>query len=411
MTPNGQTELVERTADDRDGVDSDREEFDPQAAQERRECCRHLVLNPLTIAEHDPAIFALIRRHYSQLDQWFTQRFGYRLHVDVDTARLVKQGVVPHIRPLRTNSDRPMHRRELEILALLLACTASGPLLMSLRDLVADVRSAAVEIGSQLTNETGDRRSLVTALRWMLDRGLLFEVHERVDRFAEDGEADAVLRLRPDRIALVPVPALLAEADSEALFRRVDRRKEGNDQAIRTGFRQWARCRLLEDPVLYRHDLTDAEWSELRRRVSQESRIFDEMFGLVIEARAEGIAAIDPIGSLTDLRFPTSGTTAHAAILLIDRMRTEIDDHETSSLQSSRVGELLDTLITEHGRHWSKELTSRPERLVRESLALLDAHRLVEVDDELVVLCPGAVRFATEVEVIEVPAHVQESLL
>lgn len=115
---------------------------DPQAEHERREAARHLLMHPLTCAEKHPEIFRLIRRHHHDLDQWFTQRLGYRLHLDADTARLFKAGIVPDDRPLRTRTGRPLHRRELQLLALVLACTAAGPLVVSLRDLVADIRSA-----------------------------------------------------------------------------------------------------------------------------------------------------------------------------------------------------------------------------------------------------------------------------
>ena len=75
---------------------------EPQAAGERREVARHLVQNPMVAKERDPERFRLIRRHESDLDRWFTQRLGYRLHVDGDTARLYKTGYVPDHRPLRT---------------------------------------------------------------------------------------------------------------------------------------------------------------------------------------------------------------------------------------------------------------------------------------------------------------------
>ncbi len=67
---------------------------DPQAAGEQRLAARHLLQHPLTVAEADPELFTLIRRHEEQLDRWFTQRLGYRLQVSADTARLSKIGWV-----------------------------------------------------------------------------------------------------------------------------------------------------------------------------------------------------------------------------------------------------------------------------------------------------------------------------
>ena len=99
---------------------------DPQAPIERRAAARHLIQRPLTCREHDPDVFRLIRRHEADLDRWFTQRLGYRLHVDADTARLYKAGVLVEHRPLRTTSGRAFHHREYVLLSLVLATTAAG---------------------------------------------------------------------------------------------------------------------------------------------------------------------------------------------------------------------------------------------------------------------------------------------
>lgn len=351
---------------------------DPQAAHERRECARHLLMHPLTCAEQHPEVFLLIRRHHANLDQWFTQRLGYRLHLDADTARLFKSGIVPDNRPLRTRTGRPLHRRDLQLLALVLACTAAGPLVMSLRDLVADIRSAAVEAGTQLDTTNAERRSLVTVLRWMVDHGLVTELHEQVDRYADDADADAVLRIRPDRIALVPISALLGESSAKDLLILSDRRD---------AFRQWVRCHLVEDPVVYRSDLTDPEWMELRRRLGEESRMLDEMFGFSLESRAEGIAAIDPNGNLSDVRFPSGGTVGHCALLLLGYLG-----------ETSAPLEIVETFVAElgarHSKHWSKDLTGSTDRLAREVLLLLETQRLIRVEDEMVIALPAARRFA-----------------
>lgn len=359
------------------------ESGDPQAAHERRECARHLLMNPLTCAEQHPDIFRLTRRHHQHLDQWFTQRLGYRLHLDADTARLFKAGIVPDNRPLRTKSGRALHRRELQLLALVLASTAAGPLVVSLRDLVGDIRSAATEAGTNLGTDASERRSLVNVLRWLVDQGLASELHEQVDRFADDAEADAVLRIRPDRIALLPVGALLGESTAITLLARADRRE---------AFRQWARCHLVEDSAVYRADLSESEWAELRRRQGEEARMLDEMFGVSLESRAEGIAAIDPSGALSDIRFPSGGTVGPCALLLIERLEP--------ATAVSGVESLVAELAHEHASHWSKDLTASPERLARDVVALLAAHRLVRVDEELIHLLPAARRYAPTVTVV-----------
>jgi len=364
---------------------------DPQATVERRTAARHLAQRPLTCREHDPEVFRLIRRHEADLDRWFTQRLGYRLHVDAHTARLFKAGAVDR-QPLRATSGRPFHRREYVLLALVLAATAAGPGVVSLRDLVDKVRSAAAEAEIALLGDSTERRAFVAVLRWMIDHGLATELHEHVDAYAEDHEADAVLKLRPDRIVLVPSPALVGAVDTADLLARTDRRSVAN--------RQWMRGRLVEEPVLYRDDLTPAEWGELRRRLGEEERILDEMFGLTVEARAEGVAAIDPSGDLAETRFPRTGTEGHAALLLLDRL-----EGDRTHPWVEVVAAVAD-LATQHRRRWSKDLADAPERLARRVVEqLVDVRLAVRVpvgagsgaeEHEVepgVRLFPGAARF------------------
>lgn len=375
---------------------------DPQAAGERRAAARHLVQRPLTCLEDDPDVFRLIRRHETELDRWFTQRLGYRLHVDADSARLFKTTALVDHQPLRTSSGRAFHQLEHVLLALVLATTAAGPAVISLRDLVDSVRSAAVEADITLAGDATERRALVAVLRWMIDHGLAAEMHAQVDAYATDAAADAVLQVRPDRIALLPLPALVGAPDADTLVDRAERR---------AATRQWLRARLVEQPVVYRDDLDDAEWGELRRRLGDEERILDEMFGLVVEARAEGVAAVDPAGTLARRRFPGGGTVAHAALLLLESLAGDPspgpaetgthDDgtHHTGAQHDAaqhsgayhdgthhagrahtfaEITERLAALAERNARRWASDLVSAPAKLARAVVDLLVEVRLAE---------------------------------
>ncbi|MFU8814485.1 MAG: DUF2398 family protein, partial [Pseudomonadales bacterium] len=199
-------------------------EQQPQTLVELRACARHLVQRPLTCKEHDPDAFRLIRRHEIELDRWFTQRLGYRLHIGADTARLYKTGALPERRPLRTATGRPFQSLEYVLLSLVLAATAAGPAVISLRDLVEQVRSAAVEAEITLGDGHATRRALVNALQWMIALGLAREMYANVDAYAGDERADAVIEVRPDRIALLALPALAGARDAEELLTRGERR-------------------------------------------------------------------------------------------------------------------------------------------------------------------------------------------
>lgn len=346
----------------------------------------HLIAHPLVLAERDPETFRRIRRHEHTLDRWFTQRFGYRLQVTADTARLFKSAVVARRRPLRTATDqsRPFSQREYTMLALTLAAVAAGPDVISLRDLVHEVRSMATDAGVILTEQAADRRALITALRWMIRNGIATEMHDRVDRYITDDSADAVLRIRPDRVALLPLPVLSRSETVDELLDRSDSRRSS---------RAWMRSILLEEPVLYRTDLTDQEWSELRRRLGEESAIFDDMFGMEIEARAEGVMVIDPEGGSTDSRFPRGGTVGHAALLLIDLLLRM----DRMSFGRGEVVDAVSGLIDEYRRYWSK-LADHPDRLTAAVVELLQDHRLAEVTEDGLLILPAAWRYSVKIE-------------
>jgi uncharacterized protein (TIGR02678 family) len=338
----------------------------------------------LTCAEHDPDIFRLIRRHEADLDKWFTQRLGYRLHVTSDTARLYKSGYTPARRPLRTSGGRALNSLEYVMLVLALASTVAGPAVISLRDLIDLIRSAAAEIEMVLSGDASERRALVSALRWMIDHGLASELHAHVDAYAADADADAVLKMRPDRIAMVPLP-VLATGDDDLVV----------SSSRRENTRQWIRARLTEDPVVYREDLDDVEWVELRRRLGEESRYAEEMFGLVLESRAEGVAAVDPYGDLADRPFPTGGTEGHATLLVLPMLL----DRRDGWWSESEVVALVGRLAADHSRYWAKDLVAAPDRLARRVVDTLVSIRLAEArtDPAGVRLRPAAARFAPAV--------------
>lgn len=343
---------------------------------------RHLLQHPFTCREQHPDTFAIIRRHEQDLDRWFTQRLGYRLHVSSFTARLFKTTIVPHRPTLLapTSSRRAMSQRECTLLSLILAAVAAGPRVISLRDLIDDVRTAAADADVTLSNEPVERRAFVVALKWMIQAGMATELHEHIDRYEQDAEADAVLEIDPDRVGLLPLPALGRAETADALLDRSDRR---------VMMRQWIRAQLVENTVVYRTDLAEHEWSELRRRIGQEVDMLDQMFDLRVETRAEGVAAIDPTGQLSDRSFPSSGTLGHAALMFIDWMLMQ----EQLEVTMNEALSAFAVMAEEHRRHWSKTKTAQLPSFLNEVIALLLDLRLLTLNDETVALLPAAARY------------------
>jgi uncharacterized protein (TIGR02678 family) len=372
---------------------------DPQRPAERTAAARALLVGPWRPAEGDPGLFVQIRRHAEVLDRWFTQRLGYRLVVHGDTARLVKTGHVPADRPLRTHTDRPFTGREYVALALVLAATASGPDRISLRDLVLQVRSAAADAGVVLDGGAAERRAVVTALRWLIAGGVVRELDRTVAGYESDGSADALLEIRNDRLALLATPALVGAESATELLERA-----AGERAGRAALRR----RLVEDPVLYAEDVVPEDWAELRRRFSEEARYLEEMFDFVVEARAEGVAAIDDNGGCTDEAFPRSGTTPHAALLLLAAL---VARHRAGADIATLDGELAE-LLARYGRYWSRDAVGDPVTLRTNAVDLLVRMGLVVVEsDGRVVPRAAAARFAPAVQLAPSDEPVQEALL
>ena len=374
----------------------------PQHPGERTAAARALLVDPWRTAQADSALFILIRRHAEILDRWFTQRLGYRLIVHADTARLVKTGYVPADRPLRTHTGRAFTGREYVTLALVLAATASGSDRISLRDLVLAVRSSAADAGVVLDAGAADRRALVTALRWLIARGVMRELDRTVAGYESDDGADALLEVRNDRLALLVAPPLVGAESAQELLDRAEGEHPG---------RAAVRRRLVEDPVLHADDLSPQDWAELRRRFGEEARYLEEMFGFVVEARAEGAAAIDVDGGCSDQAFPRPGTTPHAALLLLQAL---VARHREGAGTAALETETAD-LVARYGKYWSQEYVADPAALSTAAVDLLTLMGLVTVQDGRVVPRPAAARFAPQVTVTQSPGPqdgaVQELLL
>jgi uncharacterized protein (TIGR02678 family) len=91
---------------------------------------------------------------------------------------------------------------------------------------------------------------------------------------------------------------------------------ELRNQQLRRGVTR----RLLDDPVLYYEELTEAELAYLTSQRHHLTSRITELTGLVPEVRAEGLAMVDPADELTDVRMPESGTEGHATLLLAEHL-------------------------------------------------------------------------------------------
>src|SRR5262249_15611787 len=138
--------------------------------------------------------------------------------------------------------------------------------------------------------------------------------------------------------------------------------------------------KLVESPVLSLSELTEdqAEW--WRRNRNREREWFQDKLGLHLELRAEGAAAIDPDGELSDIEFPGGGSAKHLALLLVERVVDELRDAARGGAAADRIwrlapGELVSRATAEVLAEWGSGL--KREYRDNAAVAFADAQALL----------------------------------
>ncbi|MEU6416059.1 TIGR02678 family protein [Streptomyces spiralis] len=362
---------------------------DVALAAERRSAARLLLAHPLVTSDGPHAdLFPLIRRHADWLGKRFQQVLGYRLLVDSSYARLFKAGLGAGAgRRLERSTGTPFTPHTYACLALALSVLVTAPEQLLLSQLVADIRAAAAdaEIELEETGRAAGKRTLVAALRQLVEWGVLIETEGHVAALAQDAGGEALITVDRE-LARVVVAGPLAQA------------RDGADLVLRAadpgfgGPRTYVRRMLVETPVVYLDELTDAERDWLRTRQRREAQAFSELLGLEMEIRAEGVALVDPEDELTDLHLPGAGTVAQAALLLVerlvDRLRPQEPGHPATggtlvigvAVPDGLVDELLAALVAEYGQrsNWQRGYLEDIPALREAVLDLLARMRLMD---------------------------------
>jgi len=380
---------------------------DALAATRRAEltrAARALLRRPVLRASGaDAELVALVRRHAGTLREWFDRNTGWRLVVDSEIARLVKTvadtGDATH--PARDPRSRvPFSRRRYVLTCLALAVLERADAQITLGRLAEQVVLAAADpelaaAGVTFTLERREERTdLVSVVRLLLDLGILARVAGDEDGFVRrDGDAlyDVERRVLATLLAAPRGPSVITAADpGERLAELVEELPVTTDDLRNQQIRRRLTRRLLDEPVLYLHDLTEAEAAYLTsQRHAITSRIA-ELIGLVPEVRAEGIAMVDPDDDLTDVRMPETGTEGHVTLLLAEHLAgfgpaTLPDLHAVVRAQAR-----------EHAAYWRRDAQAAGAEIELTSTALrrLEALRLVARDGDLVSPLPALARYS-----------------
>jgi uncharacterized protein (TIGR02678 family) len=142
-----------------------------------------------------------------------------------------------------------------------------------------------------------------------------------------------------------------------------------------------ARRRLIEEPVVLYSDLPAEEAQYLRSHLRQEAFWAERFFGLQLEARSEGVLAVDPEDYLTDLPFPSGSTVARIAVLALPRLLEDSTPRVPDGCDEVTVEEVRAAcleLVRQYPKAWAKADTANPDRLAANVVELLLAGGLAK---------------------------------
>jgi len=342
------------------------ERLSEQQRQDRRQAVRALLRQPLLTAATAPEDLALVKRHAKWLKQWFAHNAGWPLIVEAELARLHKRTVdtADATRPAWVKPGEPFSRRRYVLLCLTLAAlermdrqtTLHGVAQAVVQLAAEDPALAAAGIDFTLKGRS-QRRDLVVAVRFLLDKQLLTRVHGSEERFLAD-QGDALYRI--DRTVLsrildthAPPSLVTAQSHEQRLGALVDRPHMGGDEARRQSLRHRVARRLLDDTVLYFDELDDDTLEYVHRSRAAILPQLEDATGLHAELRAEGIALADDRGTLTDLRLPEEGTEGHVTLLLAEYLASRFSAGQRDFPLSELTAHMA-RLIKTYGRYWRK---------------------------------------------------------
>jgi uncharacterized protein (TIGR02678 family) len=354
-----------------------------RAAAERVDAARALLAHPILTASSHPDELALIRLHAPALRSMFANLLGYGLVVEASFARLVKAPLTADAPPRasRRADGSAFTASTYTYLALLCAALLSAEtgeqILISA--LIDQVRSDAATIGVQISDTLPERRALVTALGQLIAWGLLTETDGTTAAWGERRD-EALLTVHRPLLAHLLARPLSGMDHPDDLFGAGPVPGEAPVEQPRRGLRR----KLVENPLVRREDLTDAERDVLSRDRTDLTTMLADTFGLTLEVRAEGALAYDNSAAVTDIAFPGPGTVKQAALLLLAELADVLEPEAgaVAVLDDGRAvpgalarWELLDAALAalagQHRKAWGATVVENPRRMRDDVTALL----------------------------------------
>jgi uncharacterized protein (TIGR02678 family) len=373
------------------------------AADEREQALKALLDRPLQTAA-DPD-FPLVRKHAGALRDWFGREAGWSLHVEREFARLYKR---PADRGDATRGAPGFDRRHYVLLCLILAVLERSEPQITLgrlgeRTLEAAAEPELAETGFTFTLERQvERRELVRVCRLLLHLGVLARVSGDEESFVhQSGDALYDIHRRALGALLATergpssLPAEVTDLNSR-LAMLAEEFVADSAEGRRTAIRHDLTRRLLDDPVVYFDELSDAARAYFSGQRGPIGARLREATGLSPESRAEGMALVDPDGEATDVKLPAEGTDAHATLLAAEWLGDRERRAPGETVGEDEVASWLRDAARAYRKYWRKA-TREPgaeRELARRVLERLTALKLIRREAGRVAARPALLRYA-----------------
>jgi len=372
-----------------------------QREEERRKAVRALLRRPLLTP--DSPDFRVVRTHQSWLTDWFAKETGWALYADTSVARLRKVPVrhADGTRAAQVKGKASFTRRRYALACLALAAleradsqVTLGWLAERMLAFAGDPELLAAGMVFTLSGRE-ERADLVAVAGLLLNVGVLGKVAGDESAYVT-GSGDALYdvnrrvlavllatRRGPSTVAATELGARLV-AITEELLPETD---DGRNRLIRHTLAR----RLLDDPVLYYRELTEAERVYLERQRGPLLKRITEATGFVAEVREEGIALLDPTREATDLGMPEEGTDGHATLLLAEYLAGQLRSYPGTPVELADAQAEMERLAAEHRKLWRKN-AAVPE-LTAGALRRLESLALVQRRKDMIIPLPALARF------------------
>jgi uncharacterized protein (TIGR02678 family) len=382
---------------------------------------RLLLATPLISETAAPDVFDLVRRRREPIAKWFDYYCGWSLVVEprLGYARLVKvRSQTDPSRPARRSRSgkAPFDRRRYTLLCLVAAELLAAPVttIGLLADKVMQATAADPLIDPFDPSVRAERMAYVDVLRMLESFGAIEVIDGSTEDFEGNETAKALYRVdstlltrllaAPNGPSQFSVPGeeiplrfdeLLAALRRERRYGEAPDAAHSADGSSDVQRTLWLRHsvfrRLVDDPVVYREDLTVAELAYISSLSGRQLlKRAAEQGGFLLEERAEGVLFVDPDGYATDSLFPDDSSTAKvAALLLLDLITATAKGVAPEQLNAE-----AERLLREFPR-WAKGYRGDDgkEQLVADAVSVLADFGLVRSSGEVVVALPAASRY------------------